>query len=212
MPICKDLVSKLLKYIPVHKRAQILEYQCPICKNYINLVSLDKDIEIEKNCTNVISINIISDQAQKIHVIGNHWPLINALKHRQFKFMTYKYTTYANPFATYANPYAKSYVNSYVKRSKNLCITDIDIFEHLMNEKSSKDFYQDKFVITQQSSASDLYTKLDFDYLIIEKKYIKEVPEYKPDFDIPDKGFLIVDFKNNFKKYYNLDKEERCIR
>jgi len=78
-----------------HKMSFLANTQCTACVNFIYLKLLDQDIDHElfknrcKECKNIVNefpVTKLTSKAQRIHVIGNHWPLVNNLKHRKFAF------------------------------------------------------------------------------------------------------------------------------
>ncbi len=75
-----------------HKLSFLANTQCTLCVDYMYMKLLDQDIEhnlIKNHCKNMadkLPIKKIANKAQRIHIIGNHWPLVNSLKHRKFAF------------------------------------------------------------------------------------------------------------------------------
>jgi len=150
----KDIVWRLHKYLRKHERACIMDVKCPVCSNYLNWKLIDKDIDkigFKNFCRDDFQSNLkifkISKNAQRIHVIGNHWPLINGLDHRKFKF-----------FANKNNKFGISY--SYATDS---VITDVDL--HVSK-------YASKMIITQGYNIN--YSLKDLDWIIVEKQYVED--------------------------------------
>jgi len=166
-------INKLFLFLNSHEISCISGTQCTICTNYKSLKLLDQDIDhnlIKYFCKGdktieKIELKKLTSKSQRIHVIGNHWTLINSLKHRKFAF------------------FCKIQKHS---QKDSLCITDV-----VDNIGKS----ENKMVITQGYKSLD---NLEFiDYLLIEKKYIKE----RILFEIPEKGYLVIDLKNGEKFY-----------
>jgi hypothetical protein len=155
--------------VDVHKLSFLTNTQCIECVNFIYLKLLDQDIDHEmfknrcKECKNIINeipVKKLASNAQRIHVIGNHWPLVNSLKHRKFAFFC---------------------GNQRLTDKDSICITDT-------TQQINK--MENKLIITQGYDSDYVLTSVDF--LLVEKKHVKG----KTPFDIPDKGFLVIDLRN----------------
>lgn len=90
-----DLVKKLCMFLNYHEISYMVGRECHICTNFRHLKILDKDMDTDpiknfckedKEIVNKIPLKKLSSNAQRIHIIGDHWPLINTFKHRKFKF------------------------------------------------------------------------------------------------------------------------------
>jgi hypothetical protein len=84
-----------IDFLNIHEKSYILGNECPLCINFKHLRILDKDIDEnalklfckeDRKTVNKMILKRMVSTAQRIHVIGNHWPLVNALKHRKFRF------------------------------------------------------------------------------------------------------------------------------
>jgi len=181
MNLESHLTNRLCMFLNIHEMSCISDIQCKICANYRFLKIIDQDIEhnliknyckTDKHLIDKISLKKITSKTQRIHVIGNHWPLINSLKHRKFSFFCKK------------NKTSEGYVGS-------ICITDTNIPLNKIN---------DKMIITQGYTKDYDLTSVDF--LVIEKKYIDSSFEISFDKNkIPEKGFLVIDLCTNEKFY-----------
>jgi hypothetical protein len=178
MSLPSDLINKLCIFLNYHELSCITGSQCTICANYKNLKILDKDIDqtlIENYCksdkslVDKLNLKRISNKAQRIHILGNHWPLVNCLKHRKFSFFSKQ-------------------ISEKNTNKESICITDTTKYITKTDNQ---------LIITQGYSKD--YNLSSVDYLLIEKKYIDE--SFEVPFDIPEKGFLVIDLNNN-KKFY----------
>jgi hypothetical protein len=182
MTLPSDLIDRLCIFLNYHELSCITGIQCTVCANFKHLKILDKDIDnsliknyckSDKKFVDQILLKKISNTAQRIHVLGNHWPLVNSLKHRKFSF----------------------FVKHQPERNYNkdsVCITDTD--SQVNKEKN-------KLIITQGYSKD--YNLSSVDFLLIEKKHIDDSFDIPFDQQIiPDKGFLIIDL-NNDEKFYS---------
>lgn len=177
----KDILLRLGIFLNFHERSCIFDIPCAICVNYKHIKTLDKDInenliknycKIDKSVNN-IKIDKLTSIAQRIHVIGNHWSLINNLKHRKFKFICGK----------------KEQCN--FNNDDSVCITDIT---YPIEKLSSK------LIVTQ--GYENNYDLQSVDYLLIEKKYIDNSIQIPFDKQIiPEKGFLVINM-TNLEKFY----------
>lgn len=174
MKLNKDLIWRIHKFLNKHERAYIMGLPCPICHEYIHWELLDQDVDqsIKNYClvdSNFI-VKQISNTAQRIHVIGNHWVLVNHLKHRKFK-----------PFATYFLPYSKP-----------------DSYDYLITDNTSHiSKYPGKMVITQGYKLKISFKDLDF--LVVEKGYISSFLSVNklPLIDDHILRFLIISIKDS---------------
>ena len=138
--------------------------------NFKNIKTLDKDID-----ANLIeNYQKTSNKAQRIHVLGNHWPLINKLRHRKFSFFSKKIKD----------------MDKIKDPDKNsICITDVINFVEKINNK---------LIITQGYSKD--YNMKSVDYLLVQKKFIDESYDVSID-QISEKGFLVIDL-NTGEMFY----------
>ena len=91
------------------------------------------------------SVKKLTSKAQRIHIIGNHWVIINSFKHRKFSFC--------------CKVLKEEWKNS---NKDSVCITDTDI---------PVDKIDNKMIITQGYKTG--YNLESVDYLVIEKKFIR---------------------------------------
>jgi len=194
MPIPSDILSIIYSFLNTHEISCIENVPCKVCVNFVYFKSLDQDIDnsliknyckSDKELVKKIPIKKLTSKTQRIHVIGNHWPLINSLKHRKFSF-------FCNAGGT-----LKLNKRS-INRADSICITD-------MNGKMTIDNIKGKMIITQGYQSELNFESIDF--LLIEKKYLPYmqttpwVPFELLPFEIPKNGFLVINIKNN-KKFY----------
>ena len=177
--IPKDLITRLCIFLNFHEISYMEGRECVICVNFKHLKILDKDIDHgliknfckeDKDIIDKIPLKKLTSNAQRIHVVGDHWPLINTLKHRKFKF------------------FCKSLKND---KADSICITDINIPVEKIDQK---------LIVTQGYCLK--YDLISVDYLLVQKKHIDV--SLKTSFDkqiIPEKGFLVVNLKNDEKFY-----------
>lgn len=166
-----------------HELLRITKSQCNLCHNFKHLKILDKDInenlinnycKIDKHLLDKITLKKITNKGQRIHVLGNHWPLINSLKHRKFSF------------------YSKQIASKNTNKD-SICVTDTTLCVNKTNNQ---------LIITQGYSQD--YNLSSVDYLLIEKKHIELLKGIDETFNIPfnqqiisDKGFLVIDLNND---------------
>ncbi len=157
-----------------HKLSFLVSTQCTVCTDFVYMKFLDQDIDYNliknrcrecKNIVDEIPVKKISNKAQRIHVIGNHWPLINSLKHRKFAFFC---------------------GNQKLTNKDSVCITDIT---------TPIGKTENKLIITQGYDCD--YNIISVDFLLVEKKHMK----YPETFNVPDKGYLVIDLKNGHRFY-----------
>jgi hypothetical protein len=170
-------------FLNFHEISCITGRECTICANFQHLKILDKDIDHnliknyckeDKGLVDKMNLEKLSFTAQRIHIIGNHWPLVNALKHRNFKF------------------FCKNPKISNDDKTDSICITDTNIPVNKMNQK---------LIITQGYCL--WYDLNSVDYLVVQKKYIDDsfcIESFDKQI-IPEKGFLVIDLKSH-KKFY----------
>lgn len=185
-----SIVSVLDLFLNEHEKHCAKNVQCELCVNYKHIKKLDKNINTDildnycKSDKYLIDNNHfkkIGTTRERIHVIGNHWPLINRFKHRNFNF------------------YFKKMSGSGME---NVCITDItDI----------TDTTDAKFIISQGYNINFTNYELSvLDFLLVSKKYIESSIKFiehnitNVPFDwriVSDKGFLVIDLKES-KVFY----------
>jgi hypothetical protein len=155
MSLPTDLINRLCAFLNFHELSCIADKPCTICTNFRHLRILDKDIDenliknyckSDKNLVDKIPLKKLTNKAQRIHVIGNHWPLVNSFKHRKFAF----FCKSLKPL-----PFNKD----------SVCITDT-------NAQIGK--YDNKLIVTQGYESD--YNLESVDYLMVEKKYVNEAP------------------------------------
>ena len=180
--IPKDLVTRLCMFLNFHEISSITGKECVMCANFRHLKILDKDIDHnlfknfckeDKELVNKMSLKKLTSNAQRIHVIGDHWPLVNTLKHRKFKF------------------FCKTPKINKNDKTDSVCITDI-------NTPVTKT--DQKLIVTQGYCLE--YDLNSVDYLLVQKKHIDDSFETSFDKQvIPEKGFLVIDLKSDEKFY-----------
>jgi hypothetical protein len=197
------LKSRLDKFLTEHEKSYLYDTPCKLCSRHMNLEELDPASSVDfssSNCIDkIINMNMNNvDMTRRIHIIGNHWPFINKLRHRKFFFYSKRKENPGRLPISY---------NSKNKRSDFLCITDTDEpFKKLEN----------KFIITQSYNYSLIknYKKYAYlanlDYLLIHpsQKYKNEIVsnlgslEELPSLSLY-KSYIIIDIKNDLKYYGN---------
>lgn len=180
MTIPSDLIERLCIFLNYHEICCITGSQCTICANFRHLKCLDKDIDntliknyckTDKKLVNQIPVNKICSKAQRIHVLGNHWPLINSLKHRKFSFFVKKMNN--------------------KKSTDSICISDTDT---QVNKE------ENKLIITQGYSKDYNLTSVDY-FLIDKKHIDKSFDIPFDQQIIPNEGYLIIDLNTTEKFY-----------
>lgn len=183
MQLPSDLIKRLCALLGYHEVSCIIGVQCTKCVNFKHLKVLDKDIndnliknycKSDKTLVNQVCLKMISNKAQRIHVLGNHWPLINSLNHRKFYYLSKQIDHFQQ-----------------VADKKSICITDTVTWVTKMDHK---------LVVTQGYSKD--YNLDSVDYLVVEKKYIDD--SFEVPFDvgiIPENGFLVIDL-NSGENFY----------
>lgn len=171
MDIPKCLVKKLGIFLNVHEKSCIVNVPC-ICSNFIHPIMLDSGLSMNYTiiCKKIkYFIKKINLNTQRIHIIGEPWPLINYFKHRKFNFYSKYYQT---------------------DKNKSILITDVC---------SPIDKIKNKLIITQGYSKK--YDLVSVDYLLIQKKYIKDWFNVSFENQIVENGFLVIDLKTSQKFY-----------
>lgn len=137
----RDLIDRLGLFLNQHERSCITDTPCTICANFRHPKTLDKDIDenlIKNFCkedrkiVDKIDVKKLTSNAQRIHVIGNIWNIINCFNHRKFHF------------------FCKSIKLS---TKDSICITDVD---------TNITKLDNKIIITQGYSNNYDLTSVDF--------------------------------------------------
>lgn len=161
MILPSDLIKRLCSLMNHHEIACVVGTNCKVCANFRHLKSFDQDIDdnlIKNYCksdidlVNKIEVKKIDNKAQRIHIIGNHWPLLNSLKHRKFD---------------YFSVFPKSYENH------SICITDTNLAISKM---------ENKLIITQGYSKDYNLDSVDYLFVqkrYVDKTY--DIPFNKDD-------------------------------
>jgi len=199
-----DILNLLFSFLGTHEISCITGIECSLCKHYKNLKLIDQDIDhdliknyciADKNIVNEIELKKITNKTQRIHVIGNAWKIINSLKHRKFAFYSgLSMLVNGNAFPERLSTCKKD----------SICITE----SNLNIAKKIENKIENKMIITQSYDYHFENSKSkSIDFLLIEKEYIDRFIFYNhfaiPEFDIPEKGYLVIDLRNNETFYTN---------